>query len=244
MKKISIIIPCYNEEGNILPLFDELFPVLDDLLKKGYKCECICVDDGSTDSTRKYLEFVQSKSDQCFVVKHDKNMGVGNAYHSGIMHSSGDYIITLSADREIPPIEVVKVIGELENGKHFVNTNREKRWGGGLKTKILWNIPSRTVNKMVSIIVRKSIQDVGSGLKGFKRTITEQINVGGSKYLYFPAYSSLITKEFSEIDVEFRPRVWGESSRKTLYLAKEVGIETPRLLWKSILKRGNRRNSL
>ena len=234
MNTISIVIPCYNEEGNIIPLFDELRPELRMLSNKGYSWECIFIDDGSTDETLRYLDYLKALHNNVILVKHDINKGVGSAYQSGFLHARGDYIITLSADREIPPVELGKVLEFLEAGSEFVNTNRSARWGNTFMTHLKWNIPSKIVNRTVSAIVGKTVKDVGSGLKGFHRSVLEDVQVEGSRYLYFPAYASLRTPHFKEIDVEFRPREWGQSSRRPIHLAKEVVVETPRLLWYSL----------
>jgi len=236
MNKISLIIPCYNEEGNILPLFDELLPVLKEISDRGYSWESVFVDDGSTDQTANYLKYLQLKHNNIFVVKHDINRGVGNAYRSGFLHARGDYIITLSADREIPPQEITRVIDLLESGEIFVNTNRSERWGKTLAVHLKWNIPSKIVNSTVSGIVSRRIKDVGSGLKGFHKSLLNDVRVEDLRYLYFPAYACLNTVKFKEIDVEFRAREWGRSSRRPLSLVKEVLIETPRLFWHSIRK--------
>ena len=104
MKKLSIIIPAYNEEKTILNVLNRIKATKDERILY----EIIVVDDASTDGTDKILKQNTNLYDR--LVRHEKNKGKGGAVKSGIEISSGDYIIFQDADLEYDPIDIVKFI--------------------------------------------------------------------------------------------------------------------------------------
>lgn len=210
-KLISIVMPCYNEEKNIERYDTELLPVLDEL---PYEYELILVDDGSTkDNTWDAIRTLAEKYEKVTGLKHSRNYGMGAAYQSGFDRAEGDYVLVYSSDLEIAPLEIAHVIEKLDEGCDFVNTHRVGRWseGSGL-TSVLRRIPSKIANGLIRSISGVDMQDTGSGLKGFKRFITENLKIYGDMHRFLPAYASLYTKKFCEFDVEYQERKYGESA--------------------------------
>ncbi|MDA1338459.1 MAG: glycosyltransferase family 2 protein, partial [bacterium] len=207
-KLISIVIPCYNEEKNIERFPKEIIQVLRDSLK--YPFEIIAVDDGTTkDNTWGALKKVAEENPEFIALKHSRNYGMGAAYQSAFDEAKGDYIITYSSDLEIPAESIIDVVKELDKGSDFVNTYRAGRWQESLTGSIIRRIPSEIANKLILKISGVQVKDTGSGLKGFRKFIIDNLRIYGDMHRFLPAYSSLYTKKISEIEVKYQERTYG-----------------------------------
>ncbi|OGK15264.1 hypothetical protein A2774_02455 [Candidatus Roizmanbacteria bacterium RIFCSPHIGHO2_01_FULL_39_12c] len=119
---VSIVIPVFNEENNIGPLFDELQQAL-----KPYKYEIIFVDDGSTDKTAGNVKKLTSKHSQVKLISFQRNFGHQMALTAGYEHSTGDCVISLDADLQDPPEIVPQMLDKWQQGAKIVYAKREKR---------------------------------------------------------------------------------------------------------------------
>ncbi len=211
---ISIITPCLNEEKNIERFPEELLAVLD---KCEFKYELIAVDDGSSkDNTWKALETLANKYPQVTAIKHSRNYGMGAAYQTGFDASKGDYVIYYSSDLEISAHDIKRVVEKLDDGYDVVNTNRKGRWEESGETSTLRTFPSKIANALITKISGVSVKDTGSGLKGFRRFVLENLKIYGDMHRFLPAYSSLYTKRITEFDVEYHERTYGQSAYGSL----------------------------
>ena len=208
-KLVSIVIPCYNEEKNIPILYDELKRVLD---PAPFDYEVIMVEDGSKDCTWQELLRLADKDKRGKLLQHGRNMGMTQGYQNGFDHAKGDYVITYSSDIEIKPEEILNVVQKLDEGFDVVNTHRVGRWKTGKVTSILRTIPSAMANEMIVKITGVRLKDNGSGLKGFKKFVVSNLRMYGEMHRYFAAYCSLFTNKITEIDVEYKDRMYGQSA--------------------------------
>jgi glycosyltransferase involved in cell wall biosynthesis len=113
----SVVIPVFNEEGNIEPLYTRLTKVLR-ALKKPY--EIIFVDDGSSDRSFPILENIHSKDEKAKLIRFTRNFGQHPAIMAGFNAARGEVIITLDADLQNPPEEIPKLIEKLDDGYEIV----------------------------------------------------------------------------------------------------------------------------
>lgn len=125
MKKISILIPCYNEEQS-LPL---MYRALLELIEKvsSYEWELFFVNDGSSDSTLRILQELHLKDDRVNYVDLSRNFGKENAMLAGFDNITGDALVIMDADLQHPPSVVVEMIKEWENGYEDVYAKRITR---------------------------------------------------------------------------------------------------------------------
>jgi len=121
-KKISVVIPVYNEEENIEKLFERLVPVMDNL---GKDYEIILVDDGSVDLSLKIL--LKHTDKRIHVIELTRNYGQHAAIFAGFESCTGDIIITMDADLQNPPEEVPRLVERIRGGHDVVGTRRKKR---------------------------------------------------------------------------------------------------------------------
>lgn len=214
-KLVSIVIPCYNEEKNIERFEKELISICEKI--KDYEFEYIAVDDGSTkDLTWEKLEELSQKHENFISIRHSRNYGMSGAYQSGFDVTSGDYVLTYSSDLEIPANHIEEVLKELDAGADMVNTFRTGRWQESLKGSLVRRLPSNIAQVLIEKISGLKIKDNGSGLKGFRRFIIDNLKLYGEMHRFLPAYSSLYTKNIKEIPVEYNDRMFGVSNYGSL----------------------------
>ncbi|HOD01691.1 MAG TPA: glycosyltransferase family 2 protein [bacterium] len=207
-KLISIVIPCYNEEGNIGKTLDGLLDLIKD---HKYSFEIIAVNDGSKDKTWDVIKSYAGSHEEIKGINLMGNFGQSCAYMAGFDTAQGDYVITVSADLEIPLENVNKVIDYLDNGYDFVNTNRVQRWGGGKSSRAK---QSDAANWIIGKISKVYMKDRGSGMKGFRRDIAKNLKLYGEMHRFIPDYVSVYTKNMIEFEVDFKDREYGESNYK------------------------------
>lgn len=205
---VSIVIPCINEEKNI----DRTIDAIIELTKNHkYAFEIIAVNDGSKDNTWQVIQNYSKKYDNVIGINLMGNFGQSAAYQAGFDIAQGDYVITLSADLEIEIKEINTVVDKLDEGYDFVNTNRQARWNeekGARQTK------SSLANKILSKISGVTMQDRGSGLKGFKSVLIKNLRLYGEMHRFIPDYLTVYNAKMTEYDVEFKDRDYGTSYYK------------------------------
>ena len=135
MKKLSIIIPVYNEEKTIKLVLERVEKVK----FSGIEKEIIIIDDGSTDKTAQSIKSQIGNKKEIKFVQHKKNQGKGAAVRTGLQHAMGDYIIIQDADLEYDPQDIIRLLKPIQEGKAKVvygtrlkrlpNFSRDERTG-------------------------------------------------------------------------------------------------------------------
>jgi glycosyltransferase involved in cell wall biosynthesis len=114
---LSIIIPIYNEEQNLVPLLDEITSVL---MAYGHSYEIICVDDGSKDQSYKILREISRKIDPLVVIRFRRNFGQTAALQAGFDAAQGRVIIPMDADLQNDPADIPQMLKKLDEGYDIV----------------------------------------------------------------------------------------------------------------------------
>lgn len=117
---VSVVIPAYNEEGNILPLTEKLTA----LLENYHDYRILFVDDGSRDHTRDVLKDLREKNPRVQYISLARNFGHQNALKAGLDHAEGDCVITMDADLQHPPERIPQLIEKWQEGYDVVYTVR------------------------------------------------------------------------------------------------------------------------
>lgn len=126
--KISLIIPCYNEEESLLPFYTELNRVSNEMAD--YEFEMLFIDDGSRDKTLSILKDLASNDKRVKYISFSKNFGKEAAMYAGFCNSTGDYTAVMDADMQDPPALLLDMVKILENGEYdSVATRRQTRKG-------------------------------------------------------------------------------------------------------------------
>ncbi len=142
-KLLSVVVPLYNEEGNLEALYQELAPVLTSL-KAFNAYEIIMVNDGSYDNSLNIVKTLARKDKNVKVISFTRNYGHEKATYAGIMHAQGDAVVLIDADRQDPPELINEFEREYLNGNHIVYARRTKRlnetWLKKLTSKIFYPV--------------------------------------------------------------------------------------------------------
>jgi len=208
-KLVSIVIPCYNEEKNIDRTIEGLMEISEG---SRYDFEIIAVNDGSTDKTWEVIESYAEKYEIVKGINFMGNHGQSAAYQAGFDLSKGDYVVTVSADLEIPLGNVEKVIEKLDEGYDFVNTHRVGRWKNEEGQESGRSAKSGMANRIIGRISGVHMNDRGSGLKGFTRIIIDNLQLYGEMHRFIPDYVSVYGAKMTEFEVEFMDRDFGVSA--------------------------------
>ena len=202
---ISIIIPVYNEEDNILPLYNKLKPVLKNLGEH----EIIFVDDGSTDRTFQRLEECAENDKRVKIVKFRRNFGQSAAISHGFDQATGEIVITMDGDLQNDPSDIPEMVEQIREGSDVVCGWRKQRNDPFLRKRV----PSRVFNWLTSKMSGLKIHDLGTPFKAYRRETVK--NISGSLYgelhRYIPVLAAWRGYNISEIEVKHNPRKHGKS---------------------------------
>lgn len=149
MKKVSLVIACYNEEGNISPLLAQIENIFVTQLKQ-YDYEIICVDNDSTDETRNIIREICKSNKKVKAIFNVHNFGSIRSSAYGLLQATGDCVIKMCADFQDPPELVVDFVQEWENGYKMVlaikNASEESKFMSTIR-----NLYYKIINKITDI---------------------------------------------------------------------------------------------
>jgi len=197
---VSVVVPIYNEEGNVLELHKEIKEVC---IANNYLYEIIFVNDGSTDKTDELCRSLHPLKYICM----RKNFGQTAAMDAGIKASKFDYIVTMDGDRQNDPNDIPKLLDYLiDNNLDVVSGWRKNR-----KDTFMKKFTSRGANVLRHMIVHDGIHDSGCSLKAYRRECFVGINLYGEQHRFIPALLKIKGFAIGEIEVNHRPRVSGKT---------------------------------
>ena len=203
-RRLSIVIPVYNEEAGLALLFARLYPALDQL---GESYEVIFVNDGSRDRSVAMLrEQFQKRPDVTRVVLFSGNYGQHMAIMAGFAQCRGERVVTLDADLQNPPEEIVKLLKKMDEGHDYVGSIRLNRQDTAFR-----RIASRAMNSLRERITHIQMTDQGCMLRAYGRDIVDAINDSREVNTYIPALAYSFAHNPAEVEVEHEERMAGES---------------------------------
>jgi glycosyltransferase involved in cell wall biosynthesis len=202
--ELSIIIPVYNEEDCVLRLEAELAPVVEDV---GVPTEVILVDDGSSDETFSLLAEVASRRSWCRVIRLKRNFGQTQAMAAGIDQAEGETLVCLDADLQNDPKDIPRLLQKMSEGYDIVSGWRKDR----KDTFLTRRLPSICANWMISRWLGVRIHDYGCSLKAYDARIMKALHLYSDMHRFLPALASQCGARVTEITVNHRPRLYGES---------------------------------
>ena len=201
---LSLVVPVYNEEGNVGPLFDELTRVAGAL---GRPYEILFVNDGSRDGTLARLEEIRRRDDRLRVVDLDGNFGEAAALSAGFAHARGDVVVTLDGDGQNDPAEIPRLLAALGPDVDAVSGRRLERKEAFL-TRVL---PSRLANWLIVRATGVPAHDCGCGLKAYRRQLVARARLPRGMNRFLPAILGVDPSRVAEIRVTDRRRGSGRS---------------------------------
>lgn len=200
---ISAVVPVFNEEESL----DKFYPRLKDSLSKiDENHEIIFIDDGSTDSSLEVIKKLASKDPKIKIYSFRKNQGKSEALTYGFKMAKGDYIVTLDADLQDKPEEIVNLLNKANDGFDLVSGWRKNR-----KDAIYMKLPSKLFNFLMSAFWGVHLHDYNCGLKFYKKDVVKNLILYGGMHRFIPLLVSEKGFEVTEIPVAHEPRKFGKS---------------------------------
>lgn len=203
MEQVSIVVPVYNEEENITPLYESIYTVCQ---SHKYDYEIIFIDDGSTDGSLRVLKQLAEKDRHVKLIQFTQNLGQTAALSAGFDYASKDIIVTLDGDLQNDPQDIPFLLKPLREGYDVVNGWRKER-----KDPVVRRLFSKIANVLISAITGVKLNDYGCSLKAYKRSIISKIQLFGEMHRFLPAYLKMAGATIKEIPVRHHARKHGVS---------------------------------
>ncbi len=199
---VSLVIPLFNEQDNVRPLYQQLRSVMDNL---GRPVEAIFVDDGSTDATIERLSELVATDNRVSVVRFRRNYGQTAAMQAGLEYASGDIIVTLDGDLQNEPADIPMMLDKIDQGYDLVHGWRKHRQDTLLTRKI----PSQLANRLISYVTGFPIHDLGCTLKAMRREIADELELYGEMHRFIPILAHWRGARCIEVETRHHPRRFG-----------------------------------
>lgn len=213
--ELSVVIPLFNEEENVLELHRELTAVLAPL-ERSY--EVIMVDDGSSDRTFSILETLAAEDPNLVVLRFRRNFGQTAALSAGIERARGAVIVPMDGDLQNDPADIPKLLASLGEGYDCVSGWRANRQDKAVTRKL----PSKVANRLISWISGVHLHDYGCTMKAYRREVIEGVRLYGEMHRFIPIYAHWQGARVTELPVNHRARRFGRSKYGLNRIAKVV----------------------
>jgi glycosyltransferase involved in cell wall biosynthesis len=200
---VSVVVPVYNEEGNVPELHRRLGSVLSGI---GRPSELILVDDGSTDGTWRAIAAVAAADPQVAALRHRRNFGKARALASGFAVARGEAVVTMDGDLQDDPDELPRFLATLDEGYDLVSGWKQRRQDPLGKT-----FPSRLFNFAVRRVSGVPLHDFNCGYKAYRLDVTRSIRLYGELHRFTPVLAHAEGFRVGELPVRHHPRRWGTS---------------------------------
>ena len=210
--KLSIIIPCYNEQKTISVILDKVRNL------KDYDKEIIVVDDCSTDGTKEILKKLEN-SIEIKILYNDKNRGKGYCIKKGIDSSTGSVLIIQDADLEYDPNDIPKLINPIKNGNADVVYG--SRFAGSEEKRVLFywhSLGNKFLTTLSNMFTNLNLTDMECCYKAFKSKIIKDINLKENRFGFEPEITAKISKkdiQIYEVGIKYFGRKYSDGKKIT-----------------------------
>jgi dolichol-phosphate mannosyltransferase len=199
-RKLSIVIPVYNEEENIKPLIAELGEVLPAL---GRSYEIIFVDDGSRDRSFEILQEAALQDPLIRIIRFKKNAGQTAAFDAGFKAAQGDIVVTMDADLQNDPHDIPPLVEKIREFDIVCGWRHER------KDPWIKIVSSKIANFVRNKLSQEEIVDTGCSLKAFKRECLQHLKLFNGMHRFLPTLAKMEGFTVTQVKVNHRPRKFG-----------------------------------
>ena len=204
VKKVSVVIPVYNEQDSLPELLRRTDAACATL---GRQYEILLIDDGSSDdSARMLTEAAEAEGSHVVAVLLNRNYGQHSAIMAGFSHVTGDLIITLDADLQNPPEEIPRLVAKADEGYDVVGTVRQNR-----QDSIFRKTASKMINRLIQRTTGKAMGDYGCMLRAYRRHIIDAMLNCHERSTFIPILANTFARRAVEIPVMHAEREFGDS---------------------------------
>src|SRR5690349_9687169 len=178
--RYSIVIPLFNEQENVRPLYTGILSAMTEL---SGTYEIVFVDDGSRDETFKIVSAICDEDPHVIAIRLRKNFGQTAGLQAGFDHARGEIIISMDGDLQHDPAEIPAFIAKMSEGYDIVSGWRFQRHDAWLTRQL----PSRTANWLLARLCRLDLHDFGTTFKVYRREVIKDLQLYGELHRFIPA---------------------------------------------------------
>ena len=204
MTDLSVVIPVFNEEDNLDPLWQELRPVLDRL---GLAFEVVFVDDGSRDRSAEIIRGFRERDARVRLVRLKANAGETAANEAGFKVARGRWVVTMDADLQNDPADIPTLLSHLDRWDAVTGWRVNRAAGDS----IVRRVSSRIANGIRNRLSDESVQDSGCTFRAFRRECLRELTLYRGFHRFIPTLLRMRGYRVLEIPVNHRRRRFGES---------------------------------
>lgn len=217
LQLISIVIPTYNEVGNITILYHEITSVMQ---STDYDYEVLFINDGSVDNSWKTIEELSKTDKHIRGIDLAGNYGQTLALRTGFELAQGDVIIAMDGDLQHDPKYIPDLMAKMEEGYEIVGGSKQVRPEGFFKT-LLANFAHFTISRMTGVKMRY----FGATFKAYRSYLLRDVNMMGDTHRYLGAIVARKGVKYTEVPIEIRSRGAGKSNysiKKVFYVIVDL----------------------
>jgi glycosyltransferase involved in cell wall biosynthesis len=201
--RVSVVVPLYDEETTLAPLYAEVAAVLD---AAGTEWEIVYVDDGSRDGSYAELVRLHEAHSNVRVVRLRRNFGKSAALTAGFASASGDVIVTIDADLQDDPAEIPNLLAKLAEGYDLVSG-----WKSARHDPLRRRVVSRIYNTTTRLVSGVRLHDMNCGLKAYRAEVLGSVRLYGDLHRFVPVLAHHLGYRTAEVPVKHRRRRSGRS---------------------------------
>ncbi len=212
IKKLSVIIPTYNEGNTLIQIIDKVAATK---LLGGIELEIIVIDDGSTDNTKELLQ--QYKNHDLVLLSHEINRGKGAAIQTGIKAVTGDYFILQDADLEYNPDEfnillepILDNTADIVYGSRFSKNRKQNKC-------TLHFFANRFLTILSNLFTGNHLSDMETCYKLVKNDYMKQTTIQENRFGFEPEITAKLSKipgiRIVEVDISYQPRTYNSGKK-------------------------------
>ena len=212
-KKLSVVIPCYNEERTLEGVVDRVLAAD----RCGLEIEVVIVDDGSRDRSAEVMKALAEKHPEIVAAVHAINQGKGAALRTGFQKASGDIVLVQDADQEYDPNEYPKLLGPILDGRADVVFG--SRFKGGEECRVLYfwhSVGNKVLTLASNMFTNINLTDMETCYKVFKREIIQAVTIEENRFGFEPEITAKVAKmrpRIVEVGISYNGRTYEEGKK-------------------------------
>ena len=211
--KLSVVIPCYNEEKTLEACVDSVLAIQDDTLE----LELIVVDDCSKDKSLQVAQALARRVAGLVLLHHEKNQGKGAALRTGIAGATGDFVAIQDADREYDPMDLKRLLGPLRSGEADVVLGSRFLSTGYHRVLYFWHsVGNRFLTTLSNMLTDLNLTDMETCYKVFRREIIQTIPIEENRFGFEPEVVAKVAQlrlRVYEMGISYRGRTYAEGKK-------------------------------
>ncbi len=215
IRKLSVVVPCYNEESTLDSIIDRVI----DADRLGLELEIVVVDDGSSDNSRSKLEARAAQEPRVRFFVHENNMGKGAALRTGCAQAGGDIVLIQDADLEYDPNEYPKLLQPIIDGRADVVYGSRFRGGSVSRVLYFWHsVGNKLLTLLSNMMTDLNLTDMETCYKVFRRDILKQITIEENRFGFEPEITAKISRlnpapRIYEVGISYQGRTYAEGKK-------------------------------